>query len=114
MSSVSTLEAILQNRYHQIIYTSSNIYLFILWIHVSWVHTSWIHGYIHHGYMHHGQLDTSAWVKRPERPKKAKDEVKEAQRAADYKFGPGGPLNFLLYIDIPCLHVPSKMQAISR
>ena len=28
-------------------------------------------------------MDTSAWVTRPERPKGAKDEVKEARRAAD-------------------------------
>ena len=28
-------------------------------------------------------MDTSAWVTRPERPKGAKDEVKEARRATD-------------------------------
>ena len=28
-------------------------------------------------------MDTSAWVTRPERPKGAKDKVKEAQKAAD-------------------------------
>ena len=28
-------------------------------------------------------IDASAWVTRPERPKGAKDEVKEARRAAD-------------------------------
>ena len=28
-------------------------------------------------------MDTSAWVTRPERPKGAKDKVKEAPRAAD-------------------------------
>ena len=28
-------------------------------------------------------MDTSAWVTRPECPKGAKDEVKEARRAAD-------------------------------
>ena len=28
-------------------------------------------------------MDTSAWVTQPERPKGAKDEVKEAQRATD-------------------------------
>ena len=35
-----------------------------------------------------------AWVTRPERPKDAKDEVKEAQRATNLKLEPGGPLNF--------------------
>ena len=43
-------------------------------------------------------MDTSAWVTRPERPKGAKDEVKEARRAADEKFGPGGPPKLLVYI----------------
>ena len=50
------------------------------------------HGYIYHGYMYHIMdtciMDTSAWVIRPERPKGAKDEVKEARRAADLKLGP--------------------------
>ena len=54
---------------------------------------------MHHVYMHHGHVDTwimytSAWVTLPERPKGAKDEVKEARRATDKKLGPGGPLNF--------------------
>ena len=39
-----------------------------------------------------------AWVTRPERPKGAKDKVKEARRAANYKFGPGGSLNLYLHI----------------
>ena len=33
-------------------------------------------------------MDTSAWVTRPERPKGAKDEVKEAQRAKSRPEGP--------------------------
>ena len=64
------------------------------------------HRCMHHTYMHQDQgsymyasyihasrsriicmdtyiMDTSAWVTRPERPKGAKDEVKEARRAAD-------------------------------
>ena len=47
------------------------------------------HGYMHHGYMHHIMdtciMDTCIMdmVTRPERPKGAKDKVKEARRAAD-------------------------------
>ena len=37
---------------------------------------------------------TDAWVTRPERPKGAKDEVKQARRAAAQKSGPGGPQDF--------------------
>ena len=36
------------------------------------------------------------WVTRPERPKGAKDEVKEARRATDLKLGPGGPPKLLI------------------
>ena len=40
-------------------------------------------------------MDTSAWVTRPERPKGAKDEVKEARKAKSRPVGPlSGPLNF--------------------
>ena len=35
-------------------------------------------------------------VTRPERPKGAKDEVKQARRAADWKLGPGGPPKLLV------------------
>ena len=38
-------------------------------------------------------MDTSAWVTRPERPKGAKDKVKEARRASNLKLVPRGPLN---------------------
>ena len=41
-------------------------------------------------------MDTSAWVTRPERPKGAKDEVREARRAADWKLGPEGPPKLLV------------------
>ena len=37
---------------------------------------------------------TQTHTNRPERPKGAKDEVKSARRAPNYKLGPGGPLNF--------------------
>ena len=56
-----------------------------------YMHHGYMHrGYLHHGYMHHIMdtwiidtciMDTSSWVTRPERPKGAKDEVKEARRA---------------------------------
>ena len=41
-------------------------------------------------------MDISVWVTWPERPKGAKDEVKEARRAADLKLGPGGPPKLLV------------------
>ena len=41
-------------------------------------------------------MDTSGWVTRPERPKGAKDEVKEARRATDKKLGPGEPPKLLV------------------
>ena len=46
----------------------------------------------------HYIMDTSAWVTRPERPKGAKDEVKDAGRVADKKLGPGGPPILLVFI----------------
>ena len=64
------------------------------YMHHGYMHLGYMHhGYMHYGYMHHGYMHkmklrqdvvvTFAWVTRPERPKGAKDEVKEAQRAAD-------------------------------
>ena len=41
-------------------------------------------------------MDISAWVTLPERPKGAKDEVKEARRAVDWKLGLGGPPKLLV------------------
>ena len=73
------------------------------YMHHGYIHHGFMHhGYMHHGYMHHQQsesrihalLTPSAWVTRPERPKGAKDEVKQARRAANQKSGPNGPLDF--------------------
>ena len=41
---------------------------------------------------------TVAWVTWPERPKGMKDEVKQAQRAATQKLGPGGAPRLLVHI----------------
>ena len=46
------------------------------------------HGYMYHGYMHHGRKGA----------KGAKDEVKEARRAADKKLGPRWPPKLLVHI----------------
>ena len=74
-------------------------------LHASWIHTSWIHAsWIHASWIHASStiritdicimdtiMDTAAWVTRPERPKGAKDDVKQARRAQSR---PGGPLDF--------------------
>ena len=62
------------------------------YMHHGYMHHGYMyHGYMHQGYMHHGYMhhimdthimDTcimDTWVTRPERPKGAKDEVKEAR-----------------------------------
>ena len=48
---------------------------------------------IHHVLSCRPELKVSAWFTRPERPKGAKDEVKEARRAADQSrsWDPEGP-----------------------
>ena len=57
------------------------------YMHNGYLHHGYMHhGYVHHGYMHHQQSESRihacvhAWVTRPERPKGAKDEVKQARR----------------------------------
>ena len=44
--------------------------------------------------------DFSAWVTRPESPKGVKDEVKQAQRAANLKSGPRGAPRLLVDYNI--------------
>merc|ERR1712051_807166 len=65
------------------------------YIHHGYMHHGYMHhGYMHHGYMHHQQSESRihacvhAWVTRPESPKGAKDEVKQARRAQSRPEGP--------------------------
>ena len=59
------------------------------------------------------ELSTVAWVTRPECPKGAKDEVKEARRAKRRPEGPkGGPKGLKLEVWAPRLLVPDICKKI--
>ena len=60
----------------------------------------------------HVSMSFRFWVTRPEHPKGAMDEVKEAQRAAKKKLGPEEPLNFW-YFHILFLKMLSQPISVS-
>ena len=55
-----------------------------------------------------------AWVTRPERPEGVKDVIKQAQRAATLKSGPGGPLDFYVkyFSEFRCIISSSSITSL--
>ena len=62
-------------------------------MHRGYMHRGYMHhGYMNHEYMNHGYMDRGYMHCGPQRPKGAKDEVKEARRAKRRPEGlKGGP-----------------------